>query len=378
MVEFSFIVCYTNYGDIMNRKKKYKFKKGRIFIALLLLTIIIVFTLNIGNIITVIKLKNLKYTSESISIINKNDIKIDKYSKTLDKIINTNYFILDNTKYYIDIDYKESNNFFENINKLISIGYSAKEINIINNKLDNIDLILNNEYNKNLYNILNSDYFYKDNLERYLKYDKDNIVLNVNMNLDYEFYTHDIEVTTKDSTMLVNKYYKLDKTYIPTLTTLDRAYAVNDKQQVTPETKKVFQKMCDDAKKDNIYIYSGSAYRSYSYQNTLFNNRAKMEGLDYANKTAAKAGYSEHQTGLSMDLMNKNYDYISAEDEEYEWLINNSYKYGFILRFPKDMDNITGYTYEPWHFRYINIEIATYLKENNLTYEEYYGMNLNK
>ncbi|MCI7241596.1 MAG: M15 family metallopeptidase, partial [Bacilli bacterium] len=153
---------------------------------------------------------------------------------------------------------------------------------------------------------------------------------------------------------------------------------VNDKQQVTPETKEAFQKMCDDAKKDNIYIYSGSAYRSYSYQNTLFNNRAKMEGLDYANKTAAKAGYSEHQTGLSMDLMNKNYDYISAEDEEYEWLINNSYKYGFILRFPKDMDNITGYTYEPWHFRYINVEIATYLKENNLTYEEYYGMNLNK
>ena len=230
----------------------------------------------------------------------------------------------------------------------------------------------NNAYisnNKNLYDILNSDYFYKDNLERYLKYDKDNIVLNVNMNLDYEFYTHDIEVTTKDSTMLVNKYYKLDKTYIPTLTTLDRAYAVNDKQQVTPETKEAFQEMCDDAKKDNIYIYSGSAYRSYSYQNTLFNNRAKMEGLDYANKTAAKAGYSEHQTGLSMDLMNKNYDYISAEDEEYEWLINNSYKYGFILRFPKDMDNITGYTYEPWHFRYINIEIATYLKENNLTYE---------
>ena len=366
------------YGDIMNKKKKYKLKKGRIFIALLLLTIIVVFTLNIGNIITVIKLKNLKYTSESISIINKNDIKVDKYSKTLDKIINTNYFILDNTKYYIDIDYKENDNFFENINKLISIGYNAKEINIINNKLDNIDLILNNEYNKNLYDILNSDYFYKDNLERYLKYDKDNIVLNVNMNLDYEFYTHDIEVTTKDSTMLVNKYYKLDKTYIPTLTTLDRAYAVNDKQQVTPETKEAFQKMCDDAKKDNIYIYSGSAYRSYSYQNILFNNRAKMEGLDYANKTAAKAGYSEHQTGLSMDLMNKNYDYISAEDEEYEWLINNSYKYGFILRFPKDMDNITGYTYEPWHFRYINVEIATYLKENNLTYEEYYGMNLNK
>ena len=378
MVEFSFIVCYTNYGDIMSRKKKYKLRKGRIFITLLLLTIIVVFTLNIGNIITVIKLKNLKYTSESISIINKNDIKVDKYSKTLDKIINTNYFILDNTKYYIDIDYKENDNFFENINKLISIGYNAKEINIINNKLDNIDLILNNEYNKNLYDILNSDYFYKDNLERYLKYDKDNIVLNVNMNLDYEFYTHDIEVTTKDSTMLVNKYYKLDKTYIPTLTTLDRAYAVNDKQQVTPETKEAFQKMCDDAKKDNIYIYSGSAYRSYSYQNILFNNRAKMEGLDYANKTAAKAGYSEHQTGLSMDLMNKNYDYISAEDEEYEWLINNSYKYGFILRFPKDMDSITGYTYEPWHFRYINIEIATYLKENNLTYEEYYGMNLNK
>lgn len=362
----------------MNKKKKYKLKKGRIFIAILLLIITITLSLNIGNIVNYLKLKNLKYSNDSISIIYKNKINIDKYSKTLDKIINTKYFILDNTNYYIDIDYKETDNFFDNINKLISIGYNTKEINIINNKLSNIDLILNNTYNKNLYDILNSDYFYLDNLERYLKYDKDNIVLNVNMNLDYEFYNHDIEANTTNYTMIVNKYYKLDKTYIPNLTTLDREYAVNDRQQVTPETKEHFQEMCEDAKKDNIYIYSGSAYRSYSYQNTLYNNRVKMEGLDYANKTAAKAGYSEHQTGLAMDLMNKNYDYLSSEDTEYEWLINNSYKYGFILRYPKDKDNITGYTYEPWHFRYIGIDIATYLKENNLTYEEYYGMNLNK
>ena len=132
--------------------------------------------------------------------------------------------------------------------------------------------------------------------------------------------------------------------------------------------------MCEDAKNDDIYLYSGSAYRSYSYQNTLYTNRVKSDGLEYANKTAAKAGYSEHQTGLAIDVLNGKFEYLDSDDKEYDWLIENGHKYGFILRYPKDKEYITGYTYEPWHFRYLSIEVATELKEKNITYEEYIGM----
>ena len=196
------------------------------------------------------------------------------------------------------------------------------------------------------------------------------------MYLDYEFYSHDIEIDPVDNLVIVNKYYKLSEDYIPELVTLSSDYAINNNQKLTSDAKDAFIKMCDDAKKAGINLYSGSGYRSYSYQNILYNNRVKIEGLEYANKTAAKAGYSEHQTGLAIDVTNGKtaYDYLDDDDIEFKWMIENSYKYGFILRYPKGKEYITGYAYEPWHFRYVTIDVATILKEKNITYEEYIGM----
>lgn len=358
-------------------KKKRKLKKKRIFFASSILILLIIFIVNLPSLIYNIKLSTKGYDKTSIKLLKENNIKLNKYSKTLDNIINTKYFILDNTSYYIDIDYHDEDNFYENINNLINKGYNTTEINKIYEKKIDTNIVLNNEYNKNILTILSSPYFNKDNLERYLEYNKeDDIVLNVNMNLDYDFYTHDININEVNTNVIVNKYYKLDSNYIPELVKLDRKYSINDRQLVTKETKEAFEKMASDARNEGIYIYSGSAYRSYSYQNTLYSNRVKTDGLEYANNTAAKAGYSEHQTGMALDLMNKNYEYLTNDDKEYTWLIENSYKYGFILRYPSDKTEITGYSYEPWHFRYITIDIATYLKENNLVYEEYIGMNL--
>ena len=198
--------------------------------------------------------------------------------------------------------------------------------------------------------------------------------MNVNMNLDYDFYTHDIPVENIDNYMIVNKYYKLSEDFVPELVKIDSKYAINNNQLMTKDAKEAFEKMCIDARNDNIYLYSGSAYRSYSYQNNLYNNRVKSEGLEYANKSAAKAGYSEHQTGLALDVLNGNFEYLSDTDKEFKWLIDNSYKYGFILRYPKDKENITGYMYEPWHFRYLTVEVASIIKEKDITYEEYIGM----
>lgn len=358
----------------MKKNKRYKLKKGRIFVALVLFISIIMLIFNIDNISNYIKLNALNYSKDSIKLITDNELEIEKYSKTLDNIINTKHFDKKYLEYYLEIEYQEDENFLDNVNRLINIGYNVNEINKIYEKVDNLDFILNNSYNKNILNILNNEYYKDDNLERYLKYDSDNIVLDVNMYLDYEFYTHDININDVDNLVIVNKYYKLDKNYVPELVKVSKKYAINERQLLTKEAKDAFEKMCEDARNDNIYLYSGSAYRSYSYQNTLYTNRVKSDGLEYANKTAAKAGYSEHQTGLAIDVLNGKFEYLDSNDKEYEWLIENGHKYGFILRYPKNKEYITGYTYEPWHFRYLSIEVATELKEKNITYEEYIGM----
>jgi len=304
----------------------------------------------------------------------KSDLEIKEYSKTLDIIINTKDFNKKYVNHYLDIEYFEKENFFENVNKLIEKGYNSKEINTIYNKTNNLELILNSDYNKNIQTILNTAYYKEENLERYLNYESENIVLDVNMYLDYDFYTHDINIESVDNVTLVNKYYKLSSYYVPELVAVSRAYAINERQLLTRDAKLAFEEMCEAAKNDGIKIYSGSAYRSYSYQNTLYNNRVYSDGVEYANKTAAKAGYSEHQLGLALDVLNGIWQYVDAEDAEFEWLMENSYKYGFILRYPKNKEKITGYAYEPWHFRYLTVEVATELHEKNITLEEYFGM----
>ena len=91
-------------------------------------------------------------------------------------------------------------------------------------------------------------------------------------------------------------------------------------------------------------------------------------------KCSAKPGHSEHQTGLAVDIMGSNNDYnLFAESKEFEWMKNNAYKYGFILRYPEHKENITGFKYEPWHYRYVGKDVAKYIYENKLSLEEYFS-----
>ena len=123
--------------------------------------------------------------------------------------------------------------------------------------------------------------------------------------------------------------------------------------------------------KENLKIYACSTYRSYSYQEGLYNRYVKKDGFKEAETYSARAGYSEHQLGLAVDIVNGKWNYLSEGDKEYTWLINNSYKYGFILRYPHESEYITGYVFEDWHFRYLGIELATKVYESKLTYDEY-------
>ena len=174
---------------------------------------------------------------------------------------------------------------------------------------------------------------------------------------------------------LVNKFYYLGKDYVPDdLEVIDGIYA-RDSAKAVKVAATTFKKMADDARNEGLTIKVTTGYRSYNFQSTLYNNYVKIDGVKEADTYSARPGYSEHQLGYSLDLTNaKNVGFRDFDKtKEYEWLSKNAYKYGFIQRYPKDKEYITGYMYESWHYRYVGDDIAKYIYENNLTYEEYYA-----
>ena len=231
------------------------------------------------------------------------------------------------------------------------------------------------------------DFFKMENLDRYLDYkeknpdlDDETIVVYVNIGLDKPFYTDVKDSTYKhDTKVIANKVYFLGKDYEPkNLVTINNNYSSGGKQMVK-EAAEAFEKMAKDAKSAGYTVRAVSTYRSYSYQEGLYNRYAASDGKEKADTYSARPGYSEHQTGLAVDVDNARVSYTSFGDtKEFTWMKENSYKYGYILRYTKANEFITGYKDEPWHYRYVGVEIATYIHEHPMTYEEYYVRFLDK
>ena len=128
-----------------------------------------------------------------------------------------------------------------------------------------------------------------------------------------------------------------------------------------------------DAEEAGYAFKINSAYRSYEKQVNIYNGWVNQDGTEKADTYSARPGYSEHQTGYAFDVR----DYPKTNDDygktkSFTWVSQNAHKYGFILRFPKGKEYITGYQYESWHYRYCGIECATYIYEHDITFEEYY------
>lgn len=262
--------------------------------------------------------------------------------------------------------------------ELLTLNYNIEEIKIIEQKIKNIDVenyLLNEKYN-NLTKFIESPYFNIKNIKRYQEYyDKNNtytpdiIVMHVEIGIDNPFYTNIIKTdTTKNELMLVNKYNALDQNYNPNLVNVESSYGKGKAEKTTYD---YFVKMCDAAKKDNIILKSVSFYRSYNSQLNIYNGYVKRDGEEKADTYSARAGHSEHQTGMAVDINTCSSKSNFENTKEYDWLINNSYKYGFILRYPLNKTYITGYKYEPWHFRYVGIDAANKIFEEQITFEEY-------
>ena len=224
-------------------------------------------------------------------------------------------------------------------------------------------------------------YYKEKNKKRYLAYQEEkkdlpieDVVMHVNIGIDKPYYTNTKKATNlNETTLLVNKYYYLTEDYVPeNLEEISLSYARSG-MQLVHEAKEAFETLSEEAKKEGMNIIAMSSYRSYEYQVDLYNRYVETDGKEAADTYSARAVYSEHQTGLAVDVYNKELPYTSFEQtEEFTWMQENAYKYGFILRFPKDKVNITGYQYESWHYRYVGEEVAEYIHKNNLTLEEYY------
>lgn len=308
----------------------------------------------------------------------------NNYSKTLEVAINSNDFVKDNVDSYFTINYYEKKNFIKRINELLKIGYTEKDINNINEKLsdDVIASLSKHELIKDISEYLKFDYFKSENLYRYIDYyygDYKEAVVHVNIGLDKEFFEDANVIKEFNQTILANKYNKLDESFEPDNITQikDSCSKGTDKKYLSKVAQVAFEEMCDAALKDDMHILANSAYRSYSDQQKTYDTYLKLYGQNYVDNYVAVPGFSEHQTGLALDVAARDYNTFRSSPE-YKWMLENAYKYGFILRYPKEKENITGYKYEAWHFRYVGLDIAKYIYENNITYEEYYVMFLDK
>lgn len=179
-------------------------------------------------------------------------------------------------------------------------------------------------------------------------------------------------------TALVNKHNSLSERYVPEDLVTVRVPTVLENPEVK-QLRKVaahaLQKMFNKAKEADIYLHARSGYRSYDTQVQLFNNYVAQHGQEAANRYSARPGQSEHQTGLVMDVTSESVNFQLTnefgETKEGKWLSEHAHEFGFIIRYPKDMEHITGYIYEPWHIRYLGLEVAMEVYESGLTYEEF-------
>lgn len=271
--------------------------------------------------------------------------------------------------------------------KFLKLEYSKEEFNTIDKlSIEDKEYLLTLDYNRRIPKLINEKYFIEKNLKRYINLfnkesDLSKIVSIVNVNADNEFYTNTKKTDiNKKELMLTNKYNYLDDAYDSTnMVTVSNRYSYGENQMLTSDTFDAFKRMFDDAKKENLTLIVNSSYRSYAEQDEIYEKYKKNKGEEYADSIAARPGFSEHQTGYAIDLIT--YGATSStfeETDEFRWLQNNAYKYGFILRYPKDKEYLTGYSYESWHYRYVGLSAAKIIHDENITFDEYYAYYIEK
>lgn len=295
------------------------------------------------------------------------------------------YTINESRKIIADFKYRETYEY-----KITEKGYKLEEAKKLIEILpdEKLNYILDNEYNEMYYNIVSQKYYLNKNFDKYIQYKEyhedtsyEDVIAIVNVHANAGWYNESYETNINDGFLIiVNKFYHLDKSYERTdLQNINLAYAYANNSAAEIVIEK-FKQMRDDIEEEmNVHLMVNSSYRSYEDQEEIYNEFKKVS-LKYADSYAARPGYSEHQTGLAIDITSLEHPTANEfeESEEYKWLKENCHKYGFVLRYPEGKEHITGYSTESWHFRYVGEEAATQIYKENITFDEYYAYYIEK
>ena len=181
---------------------------------------------------------------------------------------------------------------------------------------------------------------------------------------------------------IANKHYALPATYRPSdlvVPGVPQRHAAAQGNTLRTIAVEQLKQLITDAHAAGLQLEFGSGFRSYEYQSQLYNGYVASMGKDEADRSSARPGHSEHQTGLALDFVRTDdachLEACFADTNEGKWLATHAYEYGYLLRYPSDKESVTGYMYEPWHFRYIGKELAAEMHTQNITtLEEFFGL----
>ncbi len=370
---------------VLRRRKRLRLKKSIVVSLKVLGTIILLLFAGFGFIFYQIhEIEKLGYSreaSKNILFSSKKDYILSiGENKLLNAAFESDDYDENNLDSYSKIEYRDQKNIIRNINALIKKGYSNNDISIIlaHGSDDDVLEFSKKDKVKYLEEFYSIGYAKLKYYDRYVSYssetgeDEETTVLFVNLGMDKDEYT-DARIVDKFSTdMLVNKYHKLNSDFEPeNLVEFEKEYRNDDIQRGAKVAVDAFKRMSLAASKEGLGLVINSSYRSYQDQEELCETYRSLYGDNYVKRYVALPGYSEHQTGLSFDIGSTSSN-IFANSKEYPWMLENAHKYGFILRFSKSGENITGFRNEPWHYRYVGEKIATYIYEHDITFEEYY------
>lgn len=363
---------------IVRRKRKKRIRYDRIFKLLLFVIFVIVGLFFLLKFIFKDPYIELGYSKEASSAFKNFDKEVQEIIK------NDNY---DSRYYEVMLDKKYQND-------------KAKEyVEFIKESSDDVTIkdilyCVNSGFDYKYFLELKDNRFSKDpyylmrNYERYKSYSKQkgldssdskdvirDVVASVNCNVDRPYYqdVNDTDIS-KDTLMLVNKYYKLPQDYQPpNLISYDFEYG---RDLIREDVYDYFKNMADDVRKQGMRIYANSSFRNYRLQNELYDEYNTSYGKEFADRQSARAGHSEHQTGLVIDIIAIQEDGgIDAFEftKEYKWMQKHAHEYGFIQHYKKGQEKYTGYMPEAWHYRFVGKEVAKYLYEHpETTFDEYY------
>lgn len=361
------------------RKKKRKLKlrnvRKEVWFALAGVLAIIAVIL-IPRMIQTSKLKKLGYDKEAIAAIREK-----KLAKTLidnqwfspylssclkSGTVNTDYLelytVIEGEKYLDNTD-------FLMVCRLRDMGYEQDQILNLYRNLRFVELTPVLTYD---YMLIEQNYI--DDCLDHPENSRDSFILHQTYRKPYE-YTYPADSSRVD--MLVNKTYYLDSNFVPNDLTPLSVHSGASGTQLSKEAADAMEEWASAGKEMGVAFYATSSYRSYESQKNLYDVYVTQHGQQQADRESARPGFSEHQTGLTVDVAA-----TGEEDKEFGdttafmWAGSNCADYGWILRYPENKEDITGYEYESWHFRYLGKELAKAVTKTGMTYDEFWCLYL--